>query len=172
MHDVLQEMGMEIIRKCYPNSRLWQNEIHDFIKKNKNLEAIEAIVSTHVDEDMTNENTGFNADVFEDMKNLRLLDICSDFTSCKPTTLPDELRWLRWDEYPFSCLPVANLRKLYGLIMIGGEIEHLLMGDKVMPYLKLIDLRDSFSVRKLPDFSSTPNVEKLIFDLSSRNTLL
>ncbi|XP_024959084.1 TMV resistance protein N-like isoform X2 [Cynara cardunculus var. scolymus] len=162
MHDVLQEMGMEIVRKCYPNSRLWQNEFHDFIKKNEKLGAIEAIVSTHVDEDMSDENTGFSADVFENMKNLRLLDICGGFTSCKPTTLPDELRWLRWDEYPFSSLSVANLQKLVGLIMIGGEIEHLLMGDKVMPYMKLIDLRDSFSFRRLPDFSWTPNVERLI----------
>ncbi|KAJ9542430.1 hypothetical protein OSB04_028936 [Centaurea solstitialis] len=162
MHDVLQEMGMEIIRKCYPNSRLWQNEFHDFIKKNRNLEAIEAIVSAHVDEDMSDENTGFSADVFENMKNLRLLDICGGFTSCEPTTLPDELRWLRWDEYPFSCLSVANMRKLVGLIMIGGEIEHLLIGNKVMHYLKLIDLRDSFSFRTLPDFSWTPNIEKLI----------
>ncbi|XP_024959117.1 TMV resistance protein N-like isoform X6 [Cynara cardunculus var. scolymus] len=128
----------------------------------KKLGAIEAIVSTHVDEDMSDENTGFSADVFENMKNLRLLDICGGFTSCKPTTLPDELRWLRWDEYPFSSLSVANLQKLVGLIMIGGEIEHLLMGDKVMPYMKLIDLRDSFSFRRLPDFSWTPNVERLI----------
>ena len=59
------------------------------------LEAIEAIVSAHVDEDMSDENTGFSADVFENMKNLRLLDICGGFTSCKPTTLPDELIWLR-----------------------------------------------------------------------------
>ncbi|XP_024959110.1 TMV resistance protein N-like isoform X5 [Cynara cardunculus var. scolymus] len=146
------EDGAELIQTRFCNKKY-------FVQK---LGAIEAIVSTHVDEDMSDENTGFSADVFENMKNLRLLDICGGFTSCKPTTLPDELRWLRWDEYPFSSLSVANLQKLVGLIMIGGEIEHLLMGDKVMPYMKLIDLRDSFSFRRLPDFSWTPNVERLI----------
>ncbi|KAI3745966.1 hypothetical protein L6452_08381 [Arctium lappa] len=141
MHDVLQEMGLEIVRKCYPNSRLWEHEeIHDLIKKNRNLEAVEAIVPAYIDEVTSDENWSFSADVFEKMRNVRLLDICKDFTSCKPTTLPDELQWLSWDEYPFSSLPVANLRKLVGLNMTGSEIEHLWIGYKFMPNLKFIHL--------------------------------
>ncbi|XP_024966697.1 TMV resistance protein N-like [Cynara cardunculus var. scolymus] len=36
MHDLVQEMGLKIVRESSPNSRLWQiEEIHDFIKKKK-----------------------------------------------------------------------------------------------------------------------------------------
>ena len=73
----------------------------------------------------------FSGDVFENMKNLRLLDIDGKFTSCEPTLLPDELQWLKWDWYPFSSLPVASMRKLGGLELSGGNIRHLWMGYKV-----------------------------------------
>ena len=36
MHDLLQEMGLDIVRESYPGSRLWQTEkIKDFIKNKK-----------------------------------------------------------------------------------------------------------------------------------------
>lgn len=79
------------------------------------------------------EEQGFSADVFESMKNLRLLNVYSFFTCDEPTVLPDELRWLCWNFYPFSSLPVADMRKLVGLEMeYCSEIEHLWEGHKVM----------------------------------------
>ena len=78
-----------------------------------------------------NGNSGLSCDVFENMKNLRLLCITGEFTSHVPTVLPDELLWLRWDAYPFSSLPIRNMSKLVGLEIPLGKIEHLWMGQKV-----------------------------------------
>ncbi|KAJ9542448.1 hypothetical protein OSB04_028954 [Centaurea solstitialis] len=160
MHDVLQEMGWEIVHKSYPNSRLWKpGEIHDFISKNMNLEVVEAIVHTNA---FSREMQGFSDEVFKNMKNIRLLRIDLYFTSSKPTTLPDELRWLSWLMYPFSSLPVENLRKLVGLEIVSSRIQHLWMGYKFLPNLKFIHLNDLSCIESFLDVSGAPNVERLI----------
>ncbi|KAJ9539288.1 hypothetical protein OSB04_032021 [Centaurea solstitialis] len=163
MHDVLQEMGLEIVRKSYPNSRIckWE-EIHDLISTNSNLEAVEAIVCTIAFSNEMTEIQGFRNDVFKSMKNIRLLDIYRDFTSSKPATLPDKLRWLSWLMYPFSSIPVENLRKLVGLEITTGKIQHLWMGYKFLPNLKFIHLHHSSFMESFPDVSGAPNVERLI----------
>ena len=70
------------------------------------LEAVEAIV---FDWNMSGDNNGFSANVFENMKNLRLLYIHRNFICCELTFLLDELRWLGWYCYPFSSLlPLPN----------------------------------------------------------------
>jgi len=104
------------------------------------LHAVEAIVS------VSDEKRGFSADIFEKMKNIRLLDINRDFTSCKPTSLPDELRWLRWYQYPFSSLPVATLHKLVGLEIAFGKIEHIWMGYKVFSGMKPISWQQHYGI--------------------------
>ncbi|CAH1447734.1 unnamed protein product [Lactuca virosa] len=172
MHDLIQEMGFRIVRESSPNSRLWQHEqIRDLIKGNKNLEAIEAIISDseyHIDD--YDAKLGLSADVFESMKNLRLLDIDGKFTSTQPTYLPDELRWLCWNEYPFSILPLADMCKLVGLEMAEGNIKHLWEGRKILPNLKFIHLESLCSLTSFPDVSGAPNIERLI--LSDCRSLL
>ncbi|KAI3745961.1 hypothetical protein L6452_08376 [Arctium lappa] len=163
MHDVLQEMGWEIVRESYPNSRLWQHEEIRGFKINKNPEAVKGIVQTWRYDEVgpSDAKVGFSADVFETMKNIRLLDIHGDFTSCKPTTLPNELRWLRWNEYRFSSLPEAGMDNLVGLEMHGGKVEHLWRGYKFMPYLKFIHLEHLDCIESSPDVSGAPIVERL-----------
>lgn len=93
------------------------------------LEEIEAIVVRAWYYDV---GLGFSTDVFENMKNLRLLDVYAKFTSCQPTFLPEELKWLRWKYYPFPSLPVENMRKIVALKIELGKIEHLWKGQKVL----------------------------------------
>ncbi|KAI3745967.1 hypothetical protein L6452_08382 [Arctium lappa] len=134
------------------------------------LEAIEAIVAPF--DFCGTENGSFSGDVFENMKNLRLLDThgaYGAFSSCKLTTLPDELQWLRWKYYRLSSLPVANLHKLVGLEIIDCDIQHLWMGYKFLPNLKFIHLDELFSCESFPDVSGAPNVESNLF---LRNVLL
>ncbi|KAI3776523.1 hypothetical protein L1987_46309 [Smallanthus sonchifolius] len=126
MHDLTQQMGWQIVRESFPNSRLWQLEdIHDYINKNRKLKAIEAIVVSdkQYDDDEYEEKVGFSANVFERTKNLRLLDIRGRFTSSEPTFLPEDLRWLCWNQYPFSYLQVEHLSKLIGLEVVRGSIK-------------------------------------------------
>ena len=77
------------------------------------------------------ENVRFSGDVFEKMNNIRLLETWGYFTSCVPTSFPDKLGWLRWTQYPFSSLPVANMHKVVRLNMHDGLINHLWRGCEV-----------------------------------------
>nr|GEV85561.1 TMV resistance protein N-like [Tanacetum cinerariifolium] len=167
MHDLIQEMGRKIVSESFPGSRLWlMNVIRDLIKKNKveELHAIEAIVVPWIDPDQ-----GLPADVFENMKNLRLLDVDSVFTCGEPTSLPDELQWFSWSYYPFASLPEADMHKLVGLELGFSEIRYLWNGHKNMLNLRFIYLDHSNSLIRFPDVSGTPNVE--ILDLSNCENL-
>ncbi|KAI7751087.1 hypothetical protein M8C21_019962, partial [Ambrosia artemisiifolia] len=94
------------------------------------------------------------------MRNLRLLDVYHHFTSCEPTFLPDELRWLCWFQYPFPSLPLTNMHKLVGLQLRYGRIEHLWEGQMVMRNLKFINFYDLSFLKRLPDISGAPNIER------------
>ncbi|PWA42796.1 Leucine-rich repeat-containing protein [Artemisia annua] len=96
------------------------------------------------------------------MKNLRLLDIDSDFPSHEPTVLPDELRWLCWHRYPFIALPVARMRNLVGLEMVCSAIKCLWKGPKILPRLKFINLSGSHRITRIPDVSGSPYIERFI----------
>ncbi|KAI3724337.1 hypothetical protein L2E82_36109 [Cichorium intybus] len=165
MHDLIQEMGWHIVHRSFPNSRLWQlQQIHDCVNGNKNLKAIEAIMlmDSEYHADDYDANLGLSADLFDRMKKLRLLDIDGKFTSTQPTLLPDELRWLCWNEYPFLFLPLADKCKLVGLEMARGSIKHLWHGRKILPNLKFIHLANLCSLIWFPDVSGAPNIERLI----------
>ncbi|GJW31129.1 TMV resistance protein N-like protein, partial [Tanacetum coccineum] len=143
MHDLIQEMCWKIVGESAPGSRLWSMDVvRDLIEENRELEVIEGISVIKEFEDQ-----GFRADVFESMKNLRLLNVSFGFTCDEPTLLPDELRWLCWNYYPFSSLPVADMCKLVGLEMECNTFEHLWEGHKLI---------------RFPDVSGAPNVERLI----------
>ena len=90
------------------------------------LHAIEGISVPKIDPDQ-----GLPVDVFENMKNLRLLDVSDEFTCGEPTSLPDELRWFCWFRYPFAALPVADMHKLVGLKLWCSKIKYLWNGHKV-----------------------------------------
>ncbi|KAI3725423.1 hypothetical protein L1987_65211 [Smallanthus sonchifolius] len=128
----------------------------------KDLKAIEAIV-----ESLQDDKPDFSADVFEGMKNLRLLDVYWNFTSCEPTFLPDELRWLRWFQCPFPSLPLENKHKLAGLEMSYGRLERLWEGKMVMPNLKFITFYDLQFLIRFPDVTGAPNLESLVLSTCS-----
>nr|XP_043633061.1 disease resistance protein Roq1-like [Erigeron canadensis] len=165
MHDLIQEMGLKIVRDSFTNSRVWKiKEIHDLINKNSELELIEAIVLPYKEysDDKYDEKLGFSPDVFYSLKNLRLLDIEQKFISYEPTFFPEKLQWLSWYGYPFSSLPVADMCKLVGLQMHLGDNEHLWMGRKIMPNLRFIHLNCMDCLTTFPDISGAPNLERLV----------
>ncbi|KAK1406555.1 hypothetical protein QVD17_41980 [Tagetes erecta] len=160
MHDLIQEMGRKIVRDSFPNSRIWlDKDMHEFIRKKKKLNEIEAIVEQ---DNIDDANIGLNADVFESMTNLRLLHVYNTFTVSEPTALPNDLRWLYWNEYPFSSMPLDNMPMLVGLEMKFSNIIHLWKGIKIMQNLKIINLHRAFALIEFPNVSAAPNIERLI----------
>lgn len=125
MHDLLQEMGWEIVRQTSPKepgkwSRLWDPEdIYRVLTRNTGTETIEGII---LDLDMLkSKQIEFTTEAFKMMKKLRLLKVHQDANyDCFPgeaVTAPKvhfsgdfefpsyELRYLQWDGYPLESLP-------------------------------------------------------------------
>ncbi|KAI3797606.1 hypothetical protein L1987_32866 [Smallanthus sonchifolius] len=105
---------------------------------------------------------GFEANVFERMNSLRLLDVDDKFTYQEPSLLPDGLIWIRWNHYPFSSLPLPHTSKVIGLEMEYTKIQYLWKGQKIMPNLKFIHMSDLDCLTRFPDVSEAPNIVRLI----------
>ncbi|RVW74533.1 Disease resistance-like protein DSC1 [Vitis vinifera] len=153
MHDLIQEMGMEIVRqqsvqelgKC---SRLWFHEdIIDVLKKNTGSEKIEGIFlnSFHLQETID-----FTTQAFARMSKLRLLKVYQSdktFRNCEDTLKKenckvrfssnfkfcfDELRYLDLYGYSLKSLPNDfNAKNLVHLNMPCSHIKQLWKGIKV-----------------------------------------
>ncbi|KAK9062763.1 hypothetical protein SSX86_019953 [Deinandra increscens subsp. villosa] len=160
MHDLIQEMCWQIVCESFKNSRLRSlEEVHQLVVNKGVEEVIEAIVVPK--NYMYDGKPGFRSNVFEGMNNLRLLDVNDKFTSHEPSFLPNELRWISWNHYPFSFLPVPQMSKLVGLQMDFAKIKHLWKGQ-IMPNLKFIHLKGLVCLTRFPDVSGSPNIERLI----------
>ncbi|KAF3457259.1 hypothetical protein FNV43_RR01916 [Rhamnella rubrinervis] len=174
MHDLLEEMGMEIVREKSRNesgrrSRIWLAEDFFHVLTNETgTEEVEAIVCPdYMELEKISTLRGFS-----NLKKLRLLNISTRGWSdpCLETEyLPNELRFLKWEGFPLKSFPQSfQPRELVELSLSGlsCRIKQLWNNPIMEPLynLKSIDLRESSEIRKLEDFSLFPNLEKLILD--------
>ncbi|KAK8277658.1 hypothetical protein V6Z12_D10G285800 [Gossypium hirsutum] len=177
MHDILEEMGKDIIRQeaigignC---SRLWSpNNVHQMLRYNKGNEAIKGIKL-----DMSQiDNLKLSPTVFENMLNLRFIHFYfpRKFGECwnnklladqvDIVSLPDELRYLCWECYPFKSLSSSfNPKNLVVLKLPHGDMEQLWNGDnhQDLVSLKEIDLFDCKNLRKIPSLLGAINLKSL-----------
>ncbi|KDP22127.1 hypothetical protein JCGZ_25958 [Jatropha curcas] len=184
MHDLLQEMGQDIVRqesnkKPGERSRLWIPEnIHHVLTKNKANIATEGIFL-----DISKiEKVNLSPVVFSRMCNLRLLKLYhnSSLSWKNPTgfvsesaadssdglqSLPDKLCYFHWHGYPWDSLPSNfSMENLVELNMPFSKVKELWNGVKPLEKLKRVDLHDSEHLTTLPDLSSAFNLERLILD--------
>ncbi|KAJ8759150.1 hypothetical protein K2173_004157 [Erythroxylum novogranatense] len=144
IHDLLQEMGKEIVRQetKYPNqrSRLWDPEdIYQLFMANKEAEAVESIV---LDSSKIRE-MNLNPQVFLKMPNLKFLNFYGESNlhlSQGLDYLPNTLRYLRWDKYPLQSFPPNfHPENLVMLRLSNSNIKQLWKGAKensMVPQLK------------------------------------
>ncbi|XP_014499943.1 disease resistance protein TAO1-like [Vigna radiata var. radiata] len=179
MHDLLQEMGQEIVRKeCpeYPGkrSRLFKDEeIHEVLKKNKGSDAIQCILlgTWEIKKDVI-----VDGQAFQKMDNLRML-MLSDYLSYEPqsesrvflasslVTLPDTLKILYWKGFPQRSLPPNFCpENLVRLEMPHCHLEQLWEEDQSLPKLKRLDLSWSSKLTRIQDLSMSPNIEEIILN--------
>ncbi|XP_030934329.1 TMV resistance protein N-like isoform X2 [Quercus lobata] len=175
MHDLLQDMGQEIVhrksREPGGRSRLWilEDVIH-VLKNNTGTEAVEGIMLKVPIQKMEH----LHAEAFSKMKNLRLLKIGNekfpqDFingTKQLPRSLnylSNKLRIMEWHGYPFKSMPTSfEPNKLVELKMCCSSIKHLWKGVMNLDELKLIDLSDSQNLIEMPNLSGAPKLKHLI----------
>ncbi|XP_040995190.1 TMV resistance protein N-like [Juglans microcarpa x Juglans regia] len=166
MHDLLQEMGQEIVRRESPEepgrrSRLWLLEdALEMLSNNTGTNVVEGIVLNLPFQKEEN----LNAETFSKMKKLRLLKIRYGQLPEDLSYLSNELRLLEWFGYPLKSFPSTfQPDKLVELRMPCSQIKQLwINGTKRLCKLKLIDLSYSRNLDKMPNFNKIPNLEKLI----------
>ncbi|XP_050253162.1 disease resistance-like protein DSC1 isoform X2 [Quercus robur] len=179
MHDLLQEMGQEIVcrEELGRRSRLWRYEdVLRVLKNNIGTKFVEGIVL----KTPTIKKEHLSVEAFSKMKNLRFLKIgCvqppQDLIS-GPIQLPqglnylsDELRVLDWHGYPLKSLPTSfQPNKLVELRMQCSDIKQLWKGIMILNELKLIDLSNSQNLIEIPDLSGAPNLKQLFLDGCTR----
>ncbi|KAM7480789.1 hypothetical protein LguiB_005372 [Lonicera macranthoides] len=100
---------------------------------------------------------------FEKMCNLRLLKITRIQLSGTYDVLPKKIRWLSWRDFHLNSLPDGfPLENLVVLDMRNNSLKRFWKATEVLESLKVLNLNHSTELLKTPDFSSTPNLEKLI----------
>ncbi|CAN1175387.1 TMV resistance protein N [Linum perenne] len=167
MHDLLQEMGREIVRRRSPHdpgkrSRLWcPDDVFHVLETATGTEEVEAIVL-----DMpSKESSCCNVRAFEKMYRLRLLIVRNVGFDQGPEVLPNGLRFLDWDGFPSDSLPgLFRPSKLVELSLCNSNIEQLCRGKAKFRNLKVMNMSHSHKLIKTPDFTSMLNLERLTFE--------
>ncbi|KAM3683799.1 hypothetical protein ACJW31_12G176100 [Castanea mollissima] len=176
MHDLLQDMGQEIVRRESPKepggrSRLWiYKDVIRVLKNNTGTEAVEGIMLKVPIQEMEH----LHAEAFSKMKNLRFLKISNEkfrqgFINGilqlpkSLNYLSDELRIIEWHGYPFKSMPTSfQPNNLLELKMCCSRIKYLWKGIMNLYELRLIDLSDSQNLIEMPDLSGAPKLKQLI----------
>ncbi|KAB2627191.1 TMV resistance protein N-like [Pyrus ussuriensis x Pyrus communis] len=176
MHDLIEEMGHQIVRQEYikepgGRSRLWSYEdVHYVLNKKKATEAVESIIVRWPHSD----NVVELDTAFVKMTKLRLLRVHTHNT--KQLGMPDnqwqykdlkflseKLSYLFWHKCPLKSLSSNfNPENLVDIDMQYSWVEHLWKGTKPLGKLKIINLKGSHRLKETPDFTEAKNLEKLI----------
>ncbi|PPS20541.1 hypothetical protein GOBAR_AA00004 [Gossypium barbadense] len=189
MHDMLEEIGKDIVRqKCKENpgkcSRLWfPEDVDQVLRYNQGTVSIEGIKLN-----MSQiEELQLCPYVFENMFNLRYIyfykpEIGKEDWNPKllanqvdSVSLPNKLRYLCWDYFPFKSLSSFNPKNLIVLKIQYGNMEELWNEDDNMfnpKNLIVLKLRygnmeklwnedDHMNLRKIPNLSRAINLELL-----------
>ncbi|WKA11077.1 hypothetical protein VitviT2T_028611 [Vitis vinifera] len=183
MHDLIQQMGKEIIRQECPDdlgrrSRIWDSDAYDVLTRNMGTRSIKGLFL-----DICKFPTQFTKESFKQMDRLRLLKIHKDDEyGCisrfsrhldgklfsedhlpRDFEFPSyELTYFHWDGYSLESLPTNfHAKDLVELILRGSNIKQLWRGNKLHNKLNVINLSHSVHLTEIPDFSSVPNLEIL-----------
>ncbi|KAL2997674.1 hypothetical protein AAZX31_09G054100 [Glycine max] len=170
MHDSLQEMAWEIIRRessiAGSHSRLWDSDdIAEALKNGKNTEDIRSLQI-----DMRNlKKQKLSHDIFTNMSKLQFLKISGKYNDDLLNILAEglqfletELRFLYWDYYPLKSLPENFIAKRLVILEFPfGRMKKLWDGVQNLVNLKKVDLTSSNKLEELPDLSGATNLEEL-----------
>nr|GEV71383.1 Toll/interleukin-1 receptor (TIR) domain-containing protein [Tanacetum cinerariifolium] len=149
MHDHIEEMGKNIVRRLNPHepkrhSRLWnKEEIEEIMANDSGTRATKCLT-------LIPEASNFKILMrgLENMKELRFLLVHMEYVSEDEVSnwnfdeddlyLPNALRFLSWDRYPFSSLPKTfQAKNLVGLQMDTSNMVKLWKDGEEKPLLKL-----------------------------------
>ncbi|XP_059454809.1 disease resistance protein RPV1-like [Corylus avellana] len=163
MHDLLQEMGREIVRQESPKepgqrSRLWFHEdVRHVLEGNTGTNKVEGILIDLPKQDLIR----LSPEAFEKMKMLRMLINRGAHFFEEPNFLSNELRLLDWPEYYGESLPSNFCGQ--NLSVLRMPYSHLKELEAVQHFQNLTFMDFSYCkfLKTIPDVSRIPNLEKL-----------
>ncbi|KAI9092537.1 hypothetical protein K1719_027665 [Acacia pycnantha] len=169
MHDLIEDMGKEIVRQESPNepgerSRLWcYKDILHVLRQNTGTNKVEVIVLDLPGDGRAQIQCSKKA--FMKMKNLKMLVINNaSFSKC-PTHLPNSLRWLKWKGYPFKVLPYnISSTELFCLDLSCSSLDTLQPFTKTFHTLSRMNFRNCKSLQQIPDLSGVSHLSELWLD--------
>ncbi|KAG2667226.1 hypothetical protein I3760_15G103500 [Carya illinoinensis] len=167
MHDLLQDMGREIVRLESPNepgqrSRLFFHEdVRYVLEEGMGTNKVAGMIIEMAEGE---EVIRLNSEAFVQMKRLRVLINRNASFSSGPNYLSNELRVLDWFEYPLQSLPPNfHGNKLIIFKMHGSFIREL----SVIKFknMTIMEFNDCNSLTKVPDLSSVQNLKELSVEM-------
>ncbi|KAG5588605.1 hypothetical protein H5410_049039 [Solanum commersonii] len=167
MHDLVRDMGREIVRRESPRdfgkrSRLFNpQEVHDVLQGNKGSENVEVLML----ERHALKGVKLSTKAFQKMIKLRVLKIDDLHINGDFELLSKELRWLSWKGCPLKCIP-SNFpaEKLVILNMKGSNIEEFGLNLQYCRSLKKLNLCDCKRLRSTPNFRGSRSLETLLLE--------
>ncbi|KAK4269169.1 hypothetical protein QN277_022361 [Acacia crassicarpa] len=170
MHDLLHEMGLQIVREESikepgKRSRLWDpSEIYDVLKNcegEKEVEGLMFNISGIGPLELT-------AKTFNKMTRIRFLKFYSSHGIIIPTgleSISSKIRYFHWQGYPGKSLPSNFCAELLlELNLKESMVETLWEGVQDLANLRRLILQKCHNLRELPDFSKACSLESV--DLS------
>ncbi|KAI9077635.1 hypothetical protein K1719_040410 [Acacia pycnantha] len=165
MHNLLRDMGREIIREQSPKkpekrTRLWSyDDVLDVMINETGTRSIEGLALNM----SRNNSSSFSADMFKKMKMLRLLQLVNVQLTGDYDYLSTNLRWLCWHGFPLGSMPMNfNLEKIVALDLKWSNLVKVWKKSQLLEELKCINLSHSRYLTETPDFSNIPHLEKLV----------
>ncbi|XP_028762384.1 TMV resistance protein N-like [Neltuma alba] len=165
MHDLLRDMGREIIREQSPEepekrTRLWFNDdVLNVLGNNIGTTAIKGL-SLNMPR---NNSIPLSTKAFKKMKRLRLLNFDNVQLDGDYGHLSKELRWLCWRRFLLKSWPADfNLEKIVAIDLKWSNLTKAWEKSQVLEGLKILNLSHSHCLTETSDFSNLPYLEKLI----------
>ncbi|QHO08727.1 TMV resistance protein N [Arachis hypogaea] len=165
MHDLLEEMGKQIVVQESPNdacnrSRLWCLEDLEFVltQKEKTKAAHGIVLRKEYSETEVNQRDLS----LSKMCQLKLL-ILDGVRAPILSDIPCTLKVFRWFSCPLKTLPLTDHQR-YELVEIDlscSEIVELWDGKKILEKLEHLDLSKCMQLKQTPDLSGAPNLKTL-----------
>ncbi|XP_073263018.1 disease resistance protein RUN1-like isoform X2 [Populus alba] len=164
MHDLLRDMGREVVRESSPKepgnrTRIWnQEDAWNVLEQHKGTNVVEGLAL----DVRASEAKSLSAGSLAEMKCLNLLQINGVHLTGSFKLLSKELMWICWHECPLKYLPSDfTLDNLVVLDMQYSNLKELWKGKKDLNKLKILNLSHSQNLVKTPHLHSS-SLEKLI----------
>ncbi|CAN6681909.1 unnamed protein product [Malus baccata var. baccata] len=165
MHDLLRDMGREIVRAKSPTitgkrCRLWDHDdVKDVLRNKSGTEDVEGLTLDLHESD----EPSFSTEALREMRSLRLLILKGVKFTGNCTYLSKTLTWLCWPEFPLEVMPEDfNPPNLVDVDLSHSQMQVWKDPKDTLKKLKFLNLGYCCRLKWSPDFSKLPNIERLI----------